>query len=160
MEFAQRNDRSGWEYACRAGTNTQYYNGDDPENLAKIANIADAAFRVTFPVPPTRFVPTTDTCLPRPWAVFNPTLLVYTTCLAMFWQWCGDWYDAGYYRYSPADEPNGPPTGNHRVIRGCSWAAGPSSGAVTSRGKYDPAKCDFGLGFRVVMDQMKEEKGT
>ena len=37
------------------------------------------------------------------------------------WEWCADWYDAGYYAASPVDDPPGPTGGSLRVYRGGSW---------------------------------------
>ena len=37
------------------------------------------------------------------------------------WEWCGDWYDDGYYRESPNTDPNGPQKGQYRVVRGGGW---------------------------------------
>jgi formylglycine-generating enzyme required for sulfatase activity len=37
------------------------------------------------------------------------------------WEWVADWYDASYYANSPESNPNGPPAGQFRVLRGGSW---------------------------------------
>jgi formylglycine-generating enzyme required for sulfatase activity len=36
-------------------------------------------------------------------------------------EWCADWYDEGYYGWSPARDPTGPPRGRDHVVRGGSW---------------------------------------
>jgi formylglycine-generating enzyme required for sulfatase activity len=38
------------------------------------------------------------------------------------WEWCGDWYDADYYKTSPATDPTGPTAVTSRVLRGGSWS--------------------------------------
>ena len=40
------------------------------------------------------------------------------------WEWCQDWYDSDYYQNSPPNNPQGPKTGDYRVLRGGSWRYG------------------------------------
>ena len=49
-------------------------------------------------------------------------------------EWCADYYDYNYYRYSPARNPPGPSSGQRRASRGgCSWRRRPSSLAAVPR---------------------------
>ena len=40
-------------------------------------------------------------------------------------EWCEDWYGEVYYKTSPRDNPQGPSSGEFRVIRGGSWGDNP-----------------------------------
>jgi formylglycine-generating enzyme required for sulfatase activity len=40
------------------------------------------------------------------------------------WEWVNDWYAWDYYSVSPAENPGGPRSGEHRVARGGSWRDG------------------------------------
>ncbi len=69
------------------------------------------------------------------------------------WEWCLDWYGAGYYSdpgLSLAD-PQGPREGTERVIRGGGWNASPVSCRVTDRDYAAPTTQRDYIGFRVVM---------
>ena len=37
------------------------------------------------------------------------------------WEWVNDWYQEDYYGVSPGSNPQGPATGEYRVLRGGSW---------------------------------------
>ena len=37
------------------------------------------------------------------------------------WEWVADWYDADYYSKAPGRNPQGPDSGEKRVLRGGSW---------------------------------------
>ena len=37
------------------------------------------------------------------------------------WEWVNDWYGRDYYSDSPYSNPQGPPSGTYKVLRGGSW---------------------------------------
>ncbi|MBN1998759.1 SUMF1/EgtB/PvdO family nonheme iron enzyme [candidate division KSB1 bacterium] len=63
-------------------------------------------------------------------------------------EWCQDWYADNYYSISPANNPQGPATGTHRVVRGGSYRHAHQYLTVCSRSYYDPMQTDLTIGFR------------
>ena len=95
-----------WEYACRAGTKTRFSKtrfsfGD---NLAgDQANIAYKLGRTT----------SVGSYEPNDFGLYDMHGNV--------WEWCWDWYEAGYYRTSRYENPQGAASGSGRVYRGGSF---------------------------------------
>ena len=71
-------------------------------------------------------------------------------------EWVTDRYDAGYYKDSPLDNPQGPNEGRFRVIRGGGWHSGPSCVRVYWRNALPYNWRDFNVGFRCVRDVVPE----
>ena len=69
------------------------------------------------------------------------------------WEWVNDWYGSDYYSVSPGVNPQGPSTGEDRVLRG---GAGDNDGnGVRSavRGSGNPDDWASSVGFRCVRSQ-------
>ncbi len=64
------------------------------------------------------------------------------------WEWVADWYDENYYETSPSENPEGPDSGEFRVLRGGSWTNYGSDLRVTFRYGYLPDEKDTSFGFR------------
>lgn len=66
------------------------------------------------------------------------------------WEWCSDWYSSDYYANSPEDNPQGPETGSHRVIRGGSWGNNAEDVRTVARDFSGPSGAYNFLGLRLV----------
>jgi formylglycine-generating enzyme required for sulfatase activity/serine/threonine protein kinase len=140
-----------WEYACRAGTTTLFSNGDDPESLATIANIADETAKAKFAG--WRAIKGRDGFVfTAPVGSFQANAFGLFDMHGNVREWCGDWSADDYYAASPEDDPHGPPAGTARVFRGGAWTTAASDCRASSRGASNPSFASLGLGFRVAAE--------
>ena len=126
-----------WEYACRAGTHTKFFYGDDPADATKYAWCKPESEGTTHAV---------GQKLPNP--------LGLDDMLGNVWEWCGDWY-ADSYDQTASSDPHGPATGKQRVLRGGAWDCTAENCTPAHRAKEFPRFTDacFGAdtyGFRRV----------
>ncbi len=111
-----------WEYACRAGSDTTYPNGEDPRGLLAIANTFDADAAVNWPRWQSYALEGHDGyAFTSPVGHFAPNAFGVYDMLGNVWEWVSDWYGADTYAQSPLEDPQGPPSGTRYVRRGGAW---------------------------------------
>lgn len=126
-----------WEYACRAGTTTSFFFGEDENNMGSYGwswenNTTNGEIYGT------KAVGRKQT---NNYGLYDMHGNV--------WEWCSDWY--GTYGNGPDINPTGPATGLFRILRGGSWdfSAQNCRSAFRSNGLPDDAS-NF-IGFRVAV---------
>ena len=139
-----------WEYACRAGTRTRYWHGDDPEGLAKVGNIADATVKSKYPNFANTIVASDKFANTAPVGSFTPNKWGLYDMHGNVNEWCSDWY--GEYPSVTVSDPTGAAgKGSARVIRGGSWAYNAGGCRSAFRINFTPDSRSFYLGFRVAV---------
>lgn len=63
-------------------------------------------------------------------------------------EWVNDWYDEGYYKSSPAQDPTGPTSGTVGIQRGGSWYGGPEAAGASRRSWTPRGAGMWASGFR------------
>ena len=139
-----------WEYACRAGSTTQYGWGDSQQSACQFANVFNQENKGKWGLNWDGF-PCSDGYVGlSPVGSFDPNAFGLHDTTGNVSEWCADWYDEGYYASSPKDDPAGPAGGSLRVGRGGGWYGVPVLCRSAFRCGGTPDYRDYGLGFRLV----------
>jgi formylglycine-generating enzyme required for sulfatase activity len=78
----------------------------------------------------------------------------YGTCdtIGNTYEWTADWYAEDYYERSPARDPQGPASGELRVLRGGSWNRQSDRARASHRVGYPADDNPYCRGFRCALD--------
>jgi len=133
-----------WEYACRAGTTTEYHFGDRITSLLANYDARDS-WNGSQTGDCRRTTTTVGQFPANPWGLFDVHGNV--------WEWCEDWFHENTYQSHPTAtiDPKGPiRKQTFRVCRGGCWDFNPSYCRSAYRFWYGPRSRSNLLGFRVV----------
>ena len=121
-----------WEYAARGATNIPDYLYSGSDGIGSVAWYSENSGNTSHPV---------GTKSPNGISTLDMSGNVYELC------W--DWYSATYYSSSATNNPTGPDSGSHRVVRGGSWFNSASNCRVSYRTYGSPYANDYYAGFRI-----------
>jgi len=139
-----------WEYAARGGLVQKLYPwGDklrpDGKHRCNIwqgefpkQDTAEDGYSGTCPV---------DAFLPNGYGLYSIT--------GNTWEWCADWFSASFHRSGPHVNPQGPPTGESKVIKGGSFLCHKSycnRYRVAARSANTPDSTTSHMSFRCALN--------
>jgi formylglycine-generating enzyme required for sulfatase activity len=132
-----------WEYACRAGTTTAYFFGDNPARLSDYAWFDKNSGGHPRPAGQKQ---------PNPWGLGD--------IVGNVWEWCNDWYKVDYYQESPKQDPRGPNEGQNKVLRGGAWRFSAENCRSGYRYNESPGYSDVCFGYDIYGFRCVKKAGS
>ncbi|RXA20612.1 formylglycine-generating enzyme family protein [Methanosarcina sp. MSH10X1] len=124
-----------WEYACRAGTQTRCFLGEDGSKLDEYAWHIENSGGKTHAAGLKK---------PNPWGLYDMHGNV--------WEWVQDKWHENYTGAPPDGTAWEEGNSSNRVSRGCSWLCNTGFCRSAGRFKREPESCFANLGFRLLRE--------
>ena len=131
-----------WEYACRAGSNTPFYTGD---------NITTSKANYNGKYPYNNYPKGKSQEKTLPVGSFSPNAWGLYDMHGNVWEWCNDWY--GSYSITAQTNPQGSNSGKYKIRRGGSWLNYARVCRSAYRSNSTPSYHNDFIGFRVVSSE-------
>ncbi|MCL1946868.1 MAG: formylglycine-generating enzyme family protein [Chitinivibrionia bacterium] len=120
-----------WEFAARGGNKSKGYKFSGSNNLGELGWSSDNSGGKTQTVGQKK---------PNELDIYDMSGNVF--------EWCSDWY--GPYPSGAAQNPQGPSSGEYRIMRGGSWRGGAKPCRVSNRHSHSPSFFINVVGFRLA----------
>jgi len=148
-----------WEYACRAGTTTAYYWGNQwQKGICNAENDEGSNEEGNCEIFRERGITVAGT---TPVGSFKPSAYGLYDIIGNVWEWCHDSYHSDCYNWDDGRGERVDPFGwsmeeERYVLRGASWSDSLSACRSASRYTYYPeSEYIYDIGFRVVIPVCK-----
>jgi formylglycine-generating enzyme len=126
-----------WEYSCRAGTHSQFAEGNSEKDLDRAGWYLSNSGGRTHPVAQKK---------PNAWGLFDMHGNVFEFCYDGY----DERYTGGNYTPESVTNPKGIENFNLRIMRGGGWFSEPSACRSTSRSNFWTGGGNYYIGFRVA----------
>jgi len=139
-----------WEYAARGGLEQKTYPWGD--ELTDQGEYQCNIWQGEFPHVNTKKDGYLGTA---PVNTFSPNGFGLYNTVGNVWEWCADWFSPHFHIKGPKINPQGPPSGTAKVIKGGSYLCHKSycnRYRVAARSSNTPDSSTWHMGFRCVVD--------